>query len=247
MENLVAKIEELLVCDSLDALCKVSVVYLTIEDNVLLPYNKALNTLQEASLDYTQEEIDQNIRRDLEVSTVLSDESSLVQNLKIRQKRHFLKMKCELPREIISKCEEFTNNFHRGHMPNNFRNTVHDKMWKETDPELEKRMEQILSVHAEIWNNPAFTTNKSRSKQSKDTYVTDEYYDTTPSTIRSHQRIFMSCDSTNSFPEKINLAAKSLAKYQRMIEIATDDSMKLKRHAEAQSRLAAKKQKLLEE
>ncbi|CAG8678433.1 13096_t:CDS:1, partial [Funneliformis mosseae] len=70
--------------------------------------------------------------------------------------------------------------------------------------------------------------------------------------------------------EKINSAAKSLAEYQRMIEITTDDSIKvllsskiieeqknisiqhaqltkLKRHAEAQSRLAAKKQKLLEE
>ena len=85
---------------------------------------KALNTLQEASLDYTREEIDQNIRvlksklsspltesdasfydsikknlesiesdltwRDPEASTVLSDESPLVQNLKTRQKRHFL-------------------------------------------------------------------------------------------------------------------------------------------------------------
>ncbi|CAG8751593.1 4171_t:CDS:2, partial [Funneliformis mosseae] len=67
------------------------------------------------------------IWHDPEASTVFSDESSLVQNLKIRQKRHFLelreKMKCELPREIISKCEEFINNFRREHMPNNFRNT----------------------------------------------------------------------------------------------------------------------------
>ncbi|CAB5394365.1 unnamed protein product [Rhizophagus irregularis] len=257
MANLVAKIEELLVCDTLDALCGASVVYLTIEDNVLPPYNKvrelvdravnsslmkidnlerrtkvleilpqmengyrsivglkaikALNTLQEASLDYTREEIDQNIRvlksklsspltesdaslydsikknlesiesdltwRDPEASTVLSDESPLVQNLKTRQKRHFLKprerMKCELPREIISKCEEFTNNFHRGQTSNNFRNAVHDKTWKETGPELEKRTEQILSILAEIWNNPAFTTSESRSKQSEGTYVTD--------------------------------------------------------------------------
>ncbi|GES81253.1 hypothetical protein GLOIN_2v1776328 [Rhizophagus clarus] len=257
MANLVAKIEELLVCDTLDALCGASVVYLTIEDNVLPPYNKvrelvdravnsslmkidnlerrtkvleilpqmengyrsivglkaikALNTLQEASLDYTREEIDQNIRvlksklsspltesdaslydsikknlesiesdltwRDPEASTVLSDESPLVQNLKTRQKRHFLepreRMKCELPREIISKCEEFTNNFHRGQTSNNFRNAVHDKTWKETGPELEKRTEQILSILAEIWNNPAFTTSESRSKQSEGTYVTD--------------------------------------------------------------------------
>ncbi|CAI2198158.1 17654_t:CDS:1, partial [Funneliformis geosporum] len=85
-----------------------------------------------------------------------------------------------------------------------------------------------------------------------------EYYDTIPSTIRSHQRILMSCDSTNSShqtstpstprqfvrfidtttippnaksqhiaAEKINSAAKSLAEYQRMKEIVTDDSMKV--------------------
>ncbi|CAG8652848.1 3802_t:CDS:1, partial [Funneliformis mosseae] len=70
--------------------------------------------------------------------------------------------------------------------------------------------------------------------------------------------------------EKINSAAKSLVEYQQMIEIVTNDSMKvllsskiieeqkniliqnaqltkLNCHAEAQSRLAAKKQKLLEE
>ncbi|CAB4482011.1 unnamed protein product [Rhizophagus irregularis] len=230
MANLVAKIEELLVYDSLDALCGASVVYLTIEENVLLPYNKvrelvdravnssltkiddlerktkvleilpqmengyknivglkaikALNTPQESSLDYTREEIDQNIRalksklsspltepdaslydsikknlesiesdltwRDPEASTVLSDESPLVQNLKTRQKRHFLepreRMKCELPKEIISKCEEFTNNFRRGYTPNNFNNIIHDKTWKETGPDLEKRTEWILSV-----------------------------------------------------------------------------------------------------
>ncbi|GES74930.1 hypothetical protein GLOIN_2v1776328 [Rhizophagus clarus] len=257
MANLVAKIKELLVCDSLDALCGASVIYLTIEDNVLPPYNKvrelvdravnsslmkidnlerrtkvleilpqmenryrsiislkaikALNTLQEAFLDYTREEIDQNIRvlksklsspltesdaslydsikknlesiesdltwRDPEVSTVLSDESPLVQILKTRQKRHFLepheRMKCELPREIIFKCVEFTNNFHRGQTSNNFRNAIHDKTWKETGLELEKRTEQILSIFAEIWNNPASTTSESRSKQSEGTYVTN--------------------------------------------------------------------------
>ena len=70
--------------------------------------------------------------------------------------------------------------------------------------------------------------------------------------------------SQHSVAEKINLAAKNIAECQQMIEIATDDSLKvvlssrlieeqknlsiqnaqlrkLKRHAEAQLRLAAKK------
>ena len=48
MANLVAKIEELLVYDSLDALYGVSVVYLTIEENVLLPYNKVRELVDRA-------------------------------------------------------------------------------------------------------------------------------------------------------------------------------------------------------
>ncbi|CAI2197718.1 6770_t:CDS:2, partial [Funneliformis geosporum] len=96
-------------------------------------------------------------------------------------------------------------------------------------------------------NDTAFIENKIR-----------KYYDTIPSTIRFHQRILISRDSTNSshqtstpstlrqyvgfidtttippnaksqhiVAEKINSAAKSLAEYQRMKEIATDDSMKV--------------------
>jgi hypothetical protein len=76
--------------------------------------------------------------------------------------------------------------------------------------------------------------------------------------------------SQQNAAEKINLATKNLAEYQKMIEITTDDSLKvtlqtkiinekkiileqhallnkLKRHAEAQSKLRTKKQKLLEE
>ena len=39
MLNLVAKVEALLLQESFDTLCGASVVYLTIEDNILLPYN----------------------------------------------------------------------------------------------------------------------------------------------------------------------------------------------------------------
>ena len=40
MSNLVAKVEALLLQKSLDTLCGASVVYLTIEDNTLPPYDK---------------------------------------------------------------------------------------------------------------------------------------------------------------------------------------------------------------
>ncbi|CAB4422741.1 unnamed protein product [Rhizophagus irregularis] len=131
-----------------------------------------------------------------------------------------------------------------------------------------------------------------------------EYYDTVPSTVRSHQKIFMSRNVTSSFhhtstpkhtstlrqlvgfidttkipknatsqhnaAEKINLAIKKISEYEQMMEISTDDSIKvtlsskiideqkilseqraqlnkLKRHAGAQAKLTTKKFKLLEE
>ena len=40
MSNLVAKVEALLLQESFDTLCGASVVYLTIEDNILPPYDK---------------------------------------------------------------------------------------------------------------------------------------------------------------------------------------------------------------
>ena len=40
MSNLVAKVEALLLQESFDTLCRASVVYLTIEDNILPPYDK---------------------------------------------------------------------------------------------------------------------------------------------------------------------------------------------------------------
>ena len=39
MSNLVVKVEALLLQESLDTLCGASVIYLTIEDNTLPPYN----------------------------------------------------------------------------------------------------------------------------------------------------------------------------------------------------------------
>ena len=40
MSNLVVKVEALLLQESFDTLCGASVVYLTIEDNILPPYDK---------------------------------------------------------------------------------------------------------------------------------------------------------------------------------------------------------------
>ncbi|CAB4464998.1 unnamed protein product [Rhizophagus irregularis] len=128
-----------------------------------------------------------------------------------------------------------------------------------------------------------------------------EYYETIPTTVRSHQQILMSRNATpsshhtptpstskqykeyidiTSLPKnaksqydaavKINSAMKKISECEQMMEIASDDSMKvmlssklieeqkvvseqnarlnkLKRHADAQAKLAAKKNKLLEE
>ena len=48
MTNLIAKIEELLIYDLLDAFCETSVVYLTIKDNILPPYNKVRELVDRA-------------------------------------------------------------------------------------------------------------------------------------------------------------------------------------------------------
>ncbi|CAG8511144.1 3647_t:CDS:2, partial [Gigaspora margarita] len=82
-------------------------------------------------------------------SMVLSDDSTLVENLKPRQKRTFLalgeNMKCDIPASVNNKCEHFINNFN------------------------------MLEVSDEIrvWNNPAFSSSMARSEQSEGTYITD--------------------------------------------------------------------------
>ncbi|CAB4392009.1 unnamed protein product [Rhizophagus irregularis] len=48
MLNLVAKVEALLLQESLNTLCGVSVVYLTIEDNTLPPYDKVREIVDQA-------------------------------------------------------------------------------------------------------------------------------------------------------------------------------------------------------
>jgi hypothetical protein len=48
MPSLVTKVETLLLQESLDTLCGASVVYLTIEDNVLPPYNKVREIVDRA-------------------------------------------------------------------------------------------------------------------------------------------------------------------------------------------------------
>ena len=48
MLNLVAKVEALLLQESFDTLCGASVVYLTIEDNILPPYDKVREIVDQA-------------------------------------------------------------------------------------------------------------------------------------------------------------------------------------------------------
>ena len=48
MLNLIAKVEALLLQESFDTLCEASVVYLTIEDNILPPYEKVREIVDRA-------------------------------------------------------------------------------------------------------------------------------------------------------------------------------------------------------
>ncbi|CAG8591470.1 4688_t:CDS:2, partial [Dentiscutata heterogama] len=100
-------------------------------------------------------------------STVISDESQLVKNLKQRQRRTFLEpredMKCEIPELIYSKYDEFVNNFNKTET-DILNDLTHDKTWKENVIELEKVAKRIFNTLGEIWNNPAFETKKCEGK-----------------------------------------------------------------------------------
>ena len=48
MSNLITKIKTLLLQELLDTLCGASVIYLTIEDNILLPYNNVREIVDRA-------------------------------------------------------------------------------------------------------------------------------------------------------------------------------------------------------
>jgi len=48
MSNLVTKVEALLLQESFDTLCEASVVYLTIENNILPPYDKVWEIVDQA-------------------------------------------------------------------------------------------------------------------------------------------------------------------------------------------------------
>nr|CAG8636592.1 12533_t:CDS:2 [Entrophospora candida] len=83
--------------------------------------------------------------RDPIASTVLSDDSVVVNELGQKQKR----------------------------IPDYFRNITHNGLWKENESDLEKIAERILNILGEVWNNPAFETSMTRNMQSERTYITD--------------------------------------------------------------------------
>nr|CAG8592339.1 14326_t:CDS:2 [Entrophospora candida] len=92
-------------------------------------------------------------------SMVLSDDSTLVENLKPRQKRTFMEpcenMKCDIPASVNDKCEDFANNF--------------NKMSSQMNLEIS----HTIHYGGEVLNNPAFATSMARNEQSEGTYVTD--------------------------------------------------------------------------
>ncbi|RHZ81552.1 hypothetical protein Glove_118g10 [Diversispora epigaea] len=110
---------------------------------------KAINSLQELTLYYIREEIEKNLEKPSE------------------------NMRCETPRLIYSKCDEFVNSFNKTNTPNNLKNITHDKTWKENEFKLEKVASRVLSILGKVWNNAAFETSTSRNEQSEETYISD--------------------------------------------------------------------------
>ncbi|CAG8837873.1 40624_t:CDS:2 [Gigaspora margarita] len=210
MARLVAEIESFLLTASLEAICSGSIFYLTMNGDEVGEYNtirnlterairsmengyntiiglkalKALNINQESSLDFTQEEIANNIRiLKMKLSSPMSDadenlygaiKKSIDENLDISKPtwrdpiastvlsdemdiiKNLKNMKCTVPRSIFSRIDEFVKNFNKVNTPTYIRNMIHNKAWKE-----------------KIWCNPAFSTSTARNMQSKGTYITD--------------------------------------------------------------------------
>ncbi|CAJ0826669.1 16490_t:CDS:2 [Entrophospora sp. SA101] len=114
---------------------------------------------------------------DPEANTVLSNESVVVQKLNYNQKHDFLEpcenMKCVMPESLLLKCENFVRNFSASNITNDIMNSVHDKTWKEKTSQLEIRVEQLLEIIEEVWNNLAFENSTTCSEQSEGMYICD--------------------------------------------------------------------------
>ena len=81
---------------------------------------------------------------------IISDDSSLVKNLRMRQKQLFLEsyenIKYVFLILVTSKYDEFVNNFNNNEVPEVLSNIIHNKEWKENDDKLTERTNRILSV-----------------------------------------------------------------------------------------------------
>ncbi|CAJ0918846.1 20752_t:CDS:2 [Entrophospora sp. SA101] len=92
---------------------------------------------------------------------VLSDDSTL---------EPCEKMKCNISASVNNKCEDFMN---KSVITDELRNITHNSPWVESKDELGKRVERILDIIGEVWNNWAFGTSMSCNEQSEGTYITD--------------------------------------------------------------------------
>ncbi|CAJ0909334.1 16888_t:CDS:2, partial [Entrophospora sp. SA101] len=82
-------------------------------------------------------------------------------------------MKCVMPESLLLKCENFVRNFSASNITNDIMNSVHDKTWKEKTSQLEIRVEQLLEIIEEVWNNLAFENSTTCSEQSEGMYICD--------------------------------------------------------------------------
>ncbi|CAG8715384.1 14434_t:CDS:2, partial [Racocetra persica] len=110
-------------------------------------------------------------------SKVISDDSDLVQQLPVRQKKLFMKPKdnmvpSSLSQIIRDKCNEFVEDFVDEDMDILPRKLKHDGSWKEPDEKLLEVASGILHTLNDAWNNPAFSPEFAKL-QSEGTYVTN--------------------------------------------------------------------------
>ncbi|CAG8835722.1 2487_t:CDS:2, partial [Racocetra persica] len=112
--------------------------------------------------------------KDPEANMVFSDASDIVKNLKRRQKGTLLEprenRKWDVPGSVMAKCDKFVNSFTNSNASRAMGKIFHDRKWQESETELVKVTDRILSTLGEIWSNPAFLTHAS---QSEGTYVAE--------------------------------------------------------------------------
>ncbi|PKY56765.1 hypothetical protein RhiirA4_428489 [Rhizophagus irregularis] len=161
MSNLVAKVEALLLQESFDTLCGASVVYLTIEDNILPPYDKVREIVDRA-VNLSLAKLTDLGRRTKVLEILPQVESGYISIRRLKALK-VLNMDRELPLDHTQEEIEENLNKLKSKLENagSMKNILHNKKWKESETDLVKITERILGIIT------------SRSEHSEGTYIAD--------------------------------------------------------------------------